>query len=679
MQASILMQRRPYRQRSVILALVVFLGGGLLPALPAGAQQGDGSPEALEWAMLEAETALRLGEPESAESQYRQALLEGRFLLGMLDVSVGDLPAAGESLEGAIRASALPTRRARTLLALVRLRSGAADEAVRALRLLVRQQPEDTVTRRQLILALAAADDEEGARQELEALRGGAAEAAAGLAEALDGTAEVDLLPALETGALSGLTSEQRSALRQRLVATLARITRNLGAMQAWAGRPARAEALFAEAEAIAVDAPGVGAPFGQVELRRDEPPRRVARQHLDPAALRSAAPESLAPVVRLIDEGNLSEAESELRRILAKGEDPATRDLLGALLSHQERYLEAEQELVAAITAAPKLLPARQHLARVYLLLGRQEQAAKQLRYAAELGPLERDLALELAAIEQAAGRIPAANHQLRSVARRFESPRALLQLSRIASQRENHKLALGFTERALKLAPSSEEVLALHTRNALAVRIPSTAAKSVEPLARMHPTVAEYQYLLGRVWIQVGNMAEAAESLLAAVALDPQFQTAFLPLGLALNHENRYDEARSYLTRYLSAAPGDLEALAALAEAEERLDRPEVAERLAGEVLERDGDHAAANLVVAMVRMRQGRFAEAREALEKSVAADPERAKAHYQLSQACARLGDKACAQRHLELYRKAQKGPEGGYLPVESLTGADERQP
>ena len=321
-----------------------------------------------------------------------------------------------------------------------------------------------------------------------------------------------------------------------------------------------------------------------------------------------------------------------------------------------------------AALAAAPKLLPARQHLARLYLLLGRQGEAAKQLRYAAELGDLERDLALELAALERAAGRRPAANRQLRSVARRFESPRAYVQLSEIAAGLGNLKQALDFSRRALALAPSSEEVLAIHAENALAARIPSTAARAVEPLAKMHPEVAEYQILLGRVWTQLGKPGEAAEALLRAVALDPGNQAALLPLGQALNHERRYDEARTYLRRRLEASPGDLEALAALAEAEERLGEPETAEGRAREVLAAEAGAAAsatasatAHLVIAMVRMRHQSFAEARAALEQAVAADPELAKAHYQLSLACARLGDRDCAKRHLELYRRAEDGP------------------
>ena len=82
---------------------MALLGGLVL--VPAGAQEGDGSTEALEWAMIEAETALRHGEPQSAESHYRAALLEGWFLLGLLEVAADDLR------QPAPRCCARPARR----------------------------------------------------------------------------------------------------------------------------------------------------------------------------------------------------------------------------------------------------------------------------------------------------------------------------------------------------------------------------------------------------------------------------------------------------------------------------------------------------------------------------------------------------------------------------------------
>lgn len=658
----------------VVLSVVALEG-------PAGAQEGTGTSAALEWTMVRAETALGHGEHQSAEGHYRTALLEGFFLLGQVETVADDPPAARAAFERASRAAAVGTRRAHIALAQAQLRLGEAEEAVKGLRVLVQQAPGDPAARQHLVRALALAGKADDARRELALLRPLDLSAAAELDRALAPAAGSEpgraLLPKIDTGELAEQGTEEREALRVQVSATLARVFRNLGTLHLQAGRVARAGGYFKEADTVHSGNTAVA--LGKVDLSPAMPQQAVKPQSIDPAALREAVfggavDEPVMAILRLLDDGQLDGAEEGLRELLAPGDDPALRDLLGVVLSHQKRYEEAEHELEAVIAVTPRSLSARQHLARAYLLSGRREQAAKHLRYGAELGALDRDLALELAAMEVADERLPAANRQLRAVSRHFESTRATLQLAEIASRLRNRKLALDFSERARRFSPNSEEVLAAHVRSALAAKIPSTAAQSIEPLAKMHPTVAEYQVLLGLVWIQLGNMGEAVEPLLRAVELDPRHRPAFLPLGLVLNHESRYDEARNYFAKHLRSHPEDLEALAALAEAEERLGELEVAEERARGVLAEDANHATANLVIGMLHMGQDRFAEAREALEKAVAAGPMNAKAHYQLSLACARLGDRDSAERHLELYRKAQEGPEGTYIRLEAEPAA-----
>ena len=62
-----------------------------------------------------------------------------------------------------------------------------------------------------------------------------------------------------------------------------------------------------------------------------------------------------------------------------------------------------------------------------------------------------------------------------------------------------------------------------------------------------------------------------------------------------------------------------------------------------------------------------------EARESLEAAVAADPGSSKAHYQLSLACARLADDACAQEHLDLYGQALRELEQRLTALRTETG------
>jgi tetratricopeptide (TPR) repeat protein len=261
-----------------------------------------------------------------------------------------------------------------------------------------------------------------------------------------------------------------------------------------------------------------------------------------------------------------------------------------------------------------------------------------------------------------------PSADTAQIEAAARQGSVRALLELARIRTNLRDGAGAVEALRRALELAPNSEEVLSAYSRLSLTLRTPVPAILSLEPLVRMHPTVPEYPYLLGVAWLQAGDMAAAgemlgrAERLRAAVATapgggSPSRATILVALGIALNKQKRFAEARQALEKSLRLEPDNVEGLAAVAEAQEGLGELAAAERHARRALARADAHATANLVVGMILMKQERYAEARAALEKAIAAEPESPKAHYQLSLACARLGDREASTRHVELYRQA----------------------
>lgn len=381
------------------------------------------------------------------------------------------------------------------------------------------------------------------------------------------------------------------------------------------------------------------------------------------PAAAQAPDPASPLPaVVRMIERGELRAAEGELRALLAERDHPALRDLLGVVLSRQGRHGEAEHELKRALAADPDLAEARQHLARVHLLQNRRDDAVAQLRQAARLGPLPRDLTMTLAAAELRAGNAAAAERQLRSAAERFDSVQALLELSRLAVSRGDHPIAFEVLQRALEIAPASEEVLAANARAALAADLPVPAIIALEPLVRMHPSVADYTYLLGVARMQVGDMPGSIEALRRALELEPRRASAMIGLGLTLNHQKRHAEAKDVLGRGLVLDPENAIGLAALAEAEAGLSELPAAEQHASRALASADPPATAHLVLGLIRMQQGRYAEAREALEQTIAKDPQATRAHYQLSLALARLGEREKSREHLELYRKMLRDDE-----------------
>ncbi|MXZ37470.1 MAG: tetratricopeptide repeat protein [Holophagales bacterium] len=237
-------------------------------------------------------------------------------------------------------------------------------------------------------------------------------------------------------------------------------------------------------------------------------------------------------------------------------------------------------------------------------------------------------------------------------------ESVRGLLDQARALASRNEADAAAEALGRAVALAPNSEDVLNAYARFSLARGNPIQATLALEPLARMHPGEAEYAYLLGVARMQVGEMAEAAEALFDAAALDRNRALTHIALGLALNRVDRFDEAREALATALRLEPDNVEALAAMSETTEGLGMLAEATALAERALAVNPDHPTALVTIGTARLKQGRFEEAREALARAVAAEPDSIKGHYQFSLALARLGDREGAERHLRLSREAQ---------------------
>jgi predicted Zn-dependent protease len=271
-------------------------------------------------------------------------------------------------------------------------------------------------------------------------------------------------------------------------------------------------------------------------------------------------------------------------------------------------------------------------------------------------------DQALERAAAAVEAGRRPEAKKLLASAADRYDSVRALMQLARIQSGEGDAAGALVTLERARRLAPDAEDVLSAIAQVALAGRTPVPAILALEPLTRLAPRTAQHHYLLGVALMQAGDMPAAVEVLREADRLRPGQSLTAIALGIALNSRKLFDEAGPLLREVLEREPDNVEALAALAEAEEGLGELEAADTHAKRALAASPQHPTANLVIGMVLMKHDRYQEAKPALERAIAADRDSPKAYYQLSLACARLGDVDGAAANRQLYQQKLRAME-----------------
>jgi predicted Zn-dependent protease len=207
-----------------------------------------------------------------------------------------------------------------------------------------------------------------------------------------------------------------------------------------------------------------------------------------------------------------------------------------------------------------------RQHLARLHLMRGREDAAVKLLQAVADRDDLDRDLAWKLAETELAMGHDETAAKILSSIFRRFRSVRALLRQTEIVSRLEGPRAAAGLLQQAQGLAPSCEEVRLRAAREALAAGLLEKAIESLDPLLRMHPTVAEYPYLLGEARARQEKLDEAEALWHRAVELEATFVPVRLALARLYLRGTRHDEARRELDEVLRLDPENVEAKALL-----------------------------------------------------------------------------------------------------------------
>jgi tetratricopeptide (TPR) repeat protein len=296
--------------------------------------------------------------------------------------------------------------------------------------------------------------------------------------------------------------------------------------------------------------------------------------------------------------------------------------------------------------------------------------QKAPRAAAAPEAIAAERDRAIAQADAALQDGRRDEAKRLLASAAERLGSVRVLLRLARIQSGEGDAKSALETLRRAREIAPNAEEVLSAIAQVSLSARAPVGAIIALEPLARISPTVAQHHYLLGVALMQAGDVPAATEALREAERLEPTRTLTLIALGMAFNNRKMFAEAKTALLRSLELDPENVECIAALAEAEEGLGELDAADEHARGVLSKAPGHPTAHLVAGLVLMKRGRYADARAALERAAAAQPESPKAYYQLSLACARLGDTAASAKNLELYREKLRAMEARVEQIRS---------
>lgn len=258
-------------------------------------------------------------------------------------------------------------------------------------------------------------------------------------------------------------------------------------------------------------------------------------------------------------------------------------------------------------------------------------------------------------------------------------------------AFNEERYEEALGHFERAVELEPSlvearrvltltyfqlqdwegamrsAEELVELEAAGEAALTIGFDAATQLGRPDRAEifldrlvgegsdPEIAARVYNLGVAKLRAGDRQAAVERFEQAIEMNPQLGAAYNGIATVYLEDERYDDALGMADRLLEVDPGNAEALGIRYEVYRRLGDEEKMAAALEELQSTDPERIVqAYYKQGVLLFDNGQVEEAAEAFERVLAANPEHARAHYQLGRCYLSLNQLERAEQHLERF-------------------------
>ena len=288
-----------------------------------------------------------------------------------------------------------------------------------------------------------------------------------------------------------------------------------------------------------------------------------------------------------------------------AVSEDPMSseaRSTLGQTLSATGDAENAFNEYVEALRLSPAAPGPPMELARLALVLGRQNEALEYARQAVRKNPQNMDAAVTLVKTLVGVHNYSAADRELKPLLSRYPtSPAVLLQLANLQGARGEGAAARTTFLRALGSDRDSREALTGLVSLDLKEGKIAEARQRIDRVIAAHSKDAGYLLLAAQVYSAAHDTSRTESMLRSVLEMDRANVTAVLSLASLLDGQRRRDEARRLLEEFVERQPRSVDAQTSL-----------------GMILEETGDAGAA----------QTRY-------EKIIAQDPHAAMASYRLA--------------------------------------------
>ncbi len=212
--------------------------------------------------------------------------------------------------------------------------------------------------------------------------------------------------------------------------------------------------------------------------------------------------------------------------------------------------------------------------------------------------------------------------------------SPAAVVQRARQLVAAGRYEEAIPALTEAIRVSPRDGELVHDLGMACLLTRRLEDAVGCLQRSVAMQPKVGRAHFSLGLALQQTGRDEPALASYLRAVALSPELAEAHRQIADLLIRNGRRTEAALAYERAAEAAPGTTFGLLCKAKALTVKGRAAEAEEPLRQLLLGDASSGEAHLMLGNILSEAGRFDEAAEQFERSLALAPWQATAHHAL---------------------------------------------
>lgn len=284
----------------------------------------------------------------------------------------------------------------------------------------------------------------------------------------------------------------------------------------------------------------------------------------------------------------------------------------------------------------------------------GNDGAAILALKQAAELSEGgDTDVKRQLVDLYKRAGHAREAVRMLERMRQRGELTEAeVLSMARLQAKLGETDAAFKTLESIQATKPDDPAAKTVEAEILLATGDELSAAKVMDRLVAEFPAMPEVRALRARYFVNSG-FAEAAEKELTEIQSPASEQPDVVLLrARVFNALKRFDDADAVLKAHLLRSPGDVDAIAALAETKLLLQQPEEAQALVNDVLALRPRSPTALYLGGRAVEAQGELKRAADQYEQSLHADPSFAPALSRVWRIYAHRGEKLEAMTTLE---------------------------